>query len=353
MAKKFCLVFLAVFIGLGSVCVFGQSKDPNAAEVVSRYKESLSWQKSVSMKVCIESKVETDGERQPGIIQRQITFRRDHERAEWLGKKLHIIDDNNTVDLDMSFVIKTIMNGDTYADLICGLERPPVVASINRDKEFYNNTLNKLLRDIANGGPLWGRIWGSNDKNVADLLIESANAQIGKKQEIIDGTSCYVVEATTRYGKVTAWISPEKNYSALKWSIQKKPGDLFNQKPLSVDSWLAEFVADDLQKVGDFWVTTAGCLTLRIDYSHESQQKTRISIYKYNVSDIQINPDFEALGAFKIDFPNGTPVQIEQAPGIRYIWQNGKIMPAEDPAFEEIDKRRKCKIVEELKKERQ
>ena len=82
MAKKFCLVFLVVFIGLGSVCVFGQSKDPNAAEVVSRYKESLSWQKSVSMKMVAN----VDSNDHPFFPQTlDFVFRRDRDNnhAEW------------------------------------------------------------------------------------------------------------------------------------------------------------------------------------------------------------------------------------------------------------------------------
>jgi hypothetical protein len=57
-------------------------------------------------------------------------------------------------------------------------------------------------------------------------------------------------------------------------------------------------------------------------------------------------PDFDALGAFKINLPNGTRVFVEESPGVRYVWQDGEIVPDVDtPTFEEIDK-----TVEELKK---
>ena len=54
------------------------------------------------------------------------------------------------------------------------------------------------------------------------------------------------------------------------------------------------------------------------------------------------------MGAFKVDLPNGTRVFVTEFPGIRYIWQNGKIAPVDDPTFEEIDK-----MVDELKKEKE
>jgi len=309
----------------------GQSKyTPDAAELLHRYKQSLSWQESVAMKIVIQSSGEIDGQRIPSISKRTFIFRRDHERAEWLGKKLEM-DENNKVDLDKCHVIKTIMDGNAFARLTSGLDRPPVGAFINRDKEFYSRFLNRLLRHPINGGPLWGRIYGSGNKSVADLLSGAASLSIRENLEEVNGTVCYIVEAKTKYGKVTAWIAPEKGYNALRWSIHKASNDLFSEAPISeawegmrANSWLADFVVDDLQKIGDFWVTKSGCMAISISYNEDSRIKTRVTKYKYKVSDIQIDPDFEALEAFKIDFPDGTPVQIEQVPGVRYVWQNGK-----------------------------
>jgi len=328
--KSVWLLFLMFFLGSASELTYGE-ETPNISirDLLDRYEQSLSWQESVAMEVVIQSSGKIDGQRIPSISERTFIFRRDHNRAEWLGKKREM-DENNNVDLDKCHVIKTIMNGNAFARLTSGLDRPPIGAFINRDEEFYRNSLNRLLCHPNNGGPLCGRMFGSNYKNVADLLIESGNVLLHKNRENISGTLCYVVETRTKYGKVTAWIAPEKGYNALRWSIHKASDDLFDQAPISkrwevrVNSWLAEFVADDLHKVGDFWVTKVGHMTFSIGYNDDSPIKTRITKHKYKVSDIQIDPDFEALEAFKIDFPDGTPVQIEQAPGIRYVWQDGK-----------------------------
>jgi len=345
MKTKFCLLFAVVFVTLRGPHAFGQDQEPNAVELLRHYKDSLSWLQSVSMKITVESSGYEDGRRIPVTIKRLFTFRMDqeHARAEWSGKSLHI-DANSNIDLDQSHVIKTIMNGDTYANLTSELNRPPLAARIKSDKEFYDNQLNEMLCHPITSGPVWGKMFGNNWKNVPELLNKPLWLVLRDKKENINNVLCYVLEAETENGKVTAWVAPEKGYSALKWSIQKNTGDLFNGKPLPSKFWLAEFVADNLQKVGDFWVTTSGTLTFRIDYSDESPIKTKTTIYKYNVRDIQINPDFVALGAFKIDFPNGTRVTVEDSPGIRYVWQDGEIVPADDPTFDEIDK-----IVDELK----
>ena len=54
MANKFSLLFSLGFILSNVIRIFGQVEDPNAAEVLRSYKESLSWMQSVSMKVDVK-----------------------------------------------------------------------------------------------------------------------------------------------------------------------------------------------------------------------------------------------------------------------------------------------------------
>lgn len=216
-------------------------------------------------------------------------------------------------------------------------ERPSHALMIVNDYEDDQ----KLALDAPElGGPLGGRIFGNNHKSVAELLSDSTNLYLRKGQENINGVSCYVLEAKTKHGKVTAWVAPEKGYSTLKWMIHKTNSDLFDDRPISSNSWLAVFDSVEIRQTNDVFTTTGGILTLTINFP----DGRKVSWNKYKVSGIQLNPDFEALGAFKIDLPNGTPVSIDDYPGIRYVWQNGEIVAADDPTFDEIDK-----IVEELK----
>jgi hypothetical protein len=272
-------------------------------------------------------------------------FRRDNDRTEWLGQKL-IFDPQGNVDSLRSQAIKQIMTGEFYMDLLgCPLNGPPRGAWIIID---YKVEQKELLADPEHCSPLFGAMYGSNYKSVAELLGESANLHLRKEQENISGVSCYVLEGTTKYGKVTAWVAPEKGYSALKWMVHKTNGDLFDERPISdlnINSWLAVFDSVEVQKVNDAFVTIGGCLTHTINFA---DRRKRVSYRKYKVSEVEINPDFEALGAFKINLPDGTKVYVKERQSIRYIWQDGKIVPAGDPTFNEIDK-----MVEELKKEQQ
>jgi hypothetical protein len=271
----------------------------------------------------------TIDDKQTPVTERHFIFRRDNNRVEWLGELIEL-DDNGKIDLSKSHVIKTFMTGDTFANLSGLLRTRPLGVTMSSNDEFYKNQLATRLDSPIDGGPLWGKMWGSNHKNIADLLINSTQVQLRKGKESINGILCYAIEAPTEYGKVTVWIAPEKGYNAVKWSIQKKPGDLFNEKPISSGSWIATFVVDDLQKIGNVFVTSGGQLTLKIDYDDEYEINKKISTYKYTVSNIQLKPDFESLGAFKLDFPEGTPVQIIESPGIRYEWHNGKAVSVKD-----------------------
>ncbi|MGB2809555.1 MAG: hypothetical protein WBC22_17565, partial [Sedimentisphaerales bacterium] len=54
-------------------------------------------------------------DKQTPITERHFIFRRDNNRAEWLGELIEL-DDNGKIDLTKSHVIKTFMTGDTFAN---------------------------------------------------------------------------------------------------------------------------------------------------------------------------------------------------------------------------------------------
>jgi hypothetical protein len=294
------------------------------SELLNRFKQSFLWHNSVSMNIVVEMSGERDGQVIPETSERSFTFRRDHERVEWLGTWM-IRAADGTVDPDARGVIKTINTGDMVATLTSGLDRPPIGAYLDRNETANRNHMRQKLGDCKTGGPLWGRNMGNGSYNVAELLARATAVHRQESPENINGISCHVVEAKTEYGEVKAWIAPEKGYAAVKWSMQKRRGDRFDDDLTTVDSVFVEFAADDLQEVDGFWITKVGHLTYRVDVPDEGKVRTNISRVKFNVSNVTVNPDFAALKAFTIDFPEGTRVSVSDAPGIRYIWRNGRL----------------------------
>jgi len=226
---------------------------------------------------------------------------------------------------------------------------------VNRD---YKDLQKDVLDSSDFGGPMFGRLQGINHKGIAGLLGESNNLRLNDKQKSVNGVPCYVLEATTKYGRVTAWIAPEKGYNALKWVFERSRDDLFHDTPLhdtplsarwpELQGGTSVFDCVEMQEVNDVntvFVPKSSRFTHTVKFTNGTKSGDQS---EYAVSDIQLNPDFEALGAFKVDLPNGIRVFVMEFPGVRYIWQNGKIVPDVDgPTFEEIDK-----MVDEMKKEK-
>ena len=83
--------------------------------------------------------------------------------------------------------------------------------------------------------------------------------------ETVDGTACHVIEAKTKYGTFTVWLTPEKGYHALK-SIWRKSGrDILRAniriEDQNITEWAETVDAVDVRKIEGIFVPVAGRLT--------------------------------------------------------------------------------------------
>jgi len=327
MISKTCAMLSIIIVVSNGTCVFGQNKDViDSTEIVRRYKESLSWIQSVSMKIDIK----TGKEGIPGDPPNQtsLTFRQDGNRVEWLARVTPFGNQRDPV-LGKGYVTKDIFTGSRYFNLAnnIGMDPPNAIISDNYEEDFTRKQAHPKF-----GGVLQGRIFGSDYRSIPALL-SAHKVSVRDNPETIDGTLCHVLEATTKYGRVTVWISPEKGYNALKWVINKSRDHFFDKTTLSdikLDSWTAVFDSVKLQKVDDVFVPKGGAFTLTIE---KTDGNTTVLNYEYKISNTQLNPDFDALGAFKIDIPNGLPVFHREFPAIKYFWQDGRLVTKVDEKF--------------------
>jgi len=258
-------------------------------------------------------------------------FRQDgqNNRAEWIGKQL-IYDSDGEIDLQNSSFIKDISDGSMYV----GLEGDHLKNTIDARRIIlqynYEERLKKLLENTNYGGPLFGKMYGSNHKSVADLLGESSDLHIHDKKKNINGVACFVLEGTSEYGKVTAWIAPEKGNSAMKWVIEKSPHHLFDDAVIStkwpsIKEWKITFDVKELHEIIDEDNTEFVPKLAHTNFTINFHDGTKnVDHFEWKTSDIQLKPDFEALGAFKIDFPDGIRVFNKDFPSVDYKWENGK-----------------------------
>ena len=194
-----------------------------------------------------------------------------------------------------------------------------------------------------------GNIYGNNHRSVAELLSYASNLRIIGDQEEVCGSPCYVLEAVTEYGKVTAWIASNKGYNALKWIIHRTSGDFLDDKTLSekgLKTSNSAFEATEVQEIDSQYVITKGFFT-ETGINQDGEKTIRNNEYKR--TEVDLNPDFEALGAFQINLPEGTVVSNEDIPSIKFVWSNGKLVPKTGHlVIEDIDKE-VCRLFNENK----
>lgn len=154
---------------------------------------------------------------------------------------------------------------------------------------------------------------------------------------VVNDVNCWVLSGSTKYGIVTAWISPERSCNAVKLAVEKGPNDFYNDYQLADKNVVTRtFEAIGFAKVGDIFVVCKGRNT-QLNIEPNGEKLTEIQ--QLDVNDIQLNPDFQAIGAFEFRIPDGTPVVMTEHLAIKYVWRNGKAVPeVSGPTFSKIDK---------------
>lgn len=337
MSTKAGLLLSACIALLGGTCGLSQAQEWNSADVLEHYRASLSYLESVSMKIAINVD-SNDSHLFPQTL--DFVFRGDMQtnRAEWLGRQL-IYKEGGELDTIESRSIKDIADGHIYVSL----EGDRFADEIPSQRVILFNNYKERLKDLMEnpnyGGALFGKMYGSSYRSVADLLSESSDFHMHNSKEYIDGVTCVVLEGTSKYGKVTAWIAPEKGYNALKWTIEKTPHHLFDNAPIKSNHWQVSFNVQEFHEVISNGKTTFVPKLAQFTHSIDLRKGPKnIDHYEYETSDIELEPDFEALVAFKIDFPDGIRVFNRDFPNVKFIWEKGKPVPFLDQsALDSID----------------
>jgi hypothetical protein len=332
-------LFCGSFIALVSTRGPCQTKEIDIADALTHYRESLSYLRSVSLRAVVTVH-STAGERElfPQTLDFVFRHDRDTHRAEWLGRLL-IYGEDGKIDPRNSMVIKDIADG----HMLASLEYDRLAAETDRSRRImlwynYEERLKHLYENPNYGGPLFGAMYGSSHKTVAGLFEASPDLHVRRERENINGVPCLVLEGTSPYGKATAWIAPDKGHSAMKWTIEKDPHHLFDDTVLShkwpgLERSQATFEVKETQEVAAEGSTTFAPAAAVFTHLVSHNGITDVDTYEYTVTDIQPNPDFAALGAFKMDLPDGVRVFDQQAPGIRFQWENGRPEAIIDQSF--------------------
>ena len=251
-----------------------------------------------------------------------------NEKKQWIGRMTFYKEDGTIYPANNSLIVDICdenrwVHLQNYSPDVDN-KRPPqaILLEKRRDQEFQESCNMPEL-----GGPLTGRIYGHDHHSVYDLLKGATDLKSHNKVIDIIGHDTYLIEADTKYGVVRAWISPDLDYSCLKWEIVKDRSQYYRYgKPVNDEftEWTASYDAEKVEQIdGQYFVTQA-------KFNHKVKDGDIVlanSTFHYNLKNIDFNPDYETLGAFKIQLPEGTVVEHDDIPGIQFRWTNGKFVP--------------------------
>lgn len=209
-----------------------------------------------------------------------------------------------------------------------------------------NDDLRKGMVAIGYGGaPLMGIFHADHDP-VGTILRDAGTISLRPQRELVGSSSCFVIDAVTDHGRYAVWIDPDHGYNVAKAEVHKKEGDMAWGKPLgwigNVDNLALRgrkpepytsihFSLENVvfRKIAGVWVP------LEADYESTASRKGSTSTIKthYHCTEMQLNPDFDRIGAFVPDIPNETRTYVLETQGITYKWQDGKPVPVVDQRF--------------------
>lgn len=319
---------------------------------------------------------------QPGLSLEELLAR--HEASQQVWNRIQMTVSHETLTVDSAHATSVLYvlqgeirrNGELFDRILTSdypaLERPSrktryvwdarrwymhyMGATAEESSLSFSDDAEKARRHVDNYfilSPLWGGFRG-NVIPIVELLRDSEDAAVEQEMEDVNGRSCYVVAASTTAGRHRIWIDPERGYHIVKAEVKKRGGDAYYRETLPTPPYVVpksiletwpkdipppatspvieyEFTMDSVsfQKIGDTWVPVEAKWETR---TLRENGRTSIASITFNASDVDLDPDFQALGAFKLDVIDGTKVY-GPPPDNRgsLAWKDGEIVRGARP----------------------
>jgi hypothetical protein len=178
----------------------------------------------------------------------------------------------------------------------------------------------------AKGRTLRGYFPGVSER-IDSELRQARTISVAPLREDINGSKCYIINATTKKCEYKLWIDPEHGYNIARaivkrdWATWNRPERRPNAPKGSAEIQLRNV---SFKNIGGVW------LPVEADYRRNHRYVTGDygkTYAHYRITEFIVKPDHDAIGSFKTDFiRNGARVRILGINDITYQWQNGKIV---------------------------
>jgi len=244
-------------------------------------------------------------------------------RAYFSPKKVHSVADGSLVPADQHYSHLCLWDRNRYIEHYRG-------QTLNESNVFVSFAAKDMKNAFAIGypgpGSTLGLLYGDVER-FDSILRQSDSISVRDELEQVGLVDCYVINAKSKHGIYTVWLDAEHGYGIAKADVHKGPKDLLWGRPLGsyiyapYDISIRNVRFESIEGIwvpmkADFMVCSKGSTAKRSNLSS-------VMNVHYRITELHLNPDHDALGSFVPDIENGTSVRIQEAPGVRYTWQEG------------------------------
>jgi hypothetical protein len=167
----------------------------------------------------------------------------------------------------------------------------------------------QVISSPFNGGFLAGYL--DSGVHICDQLKKASGVLVRPERENAKGHACYVLTADAEGTHYTLWIDPNNGFT-IRQAVIERIHPIAGPITTRLDDV-------EIRKVNDRWIPVAGMYAVTATKSRQT--------FKSRRTNIALNPDFEAMQAFRMDqIPNGTRVINLDAPRVYYMWKDGKVV---------------------------
>ena len=226
-----------------------------------------------------------------------------------------------------------------------------ILSEKKRIQEMREGLVNTELGCILNGC-----VRGSYLKTISEIIKEEPDLKYSITQDVLDGQKVVLAEFDTKYGLCRFWLDPDSGYCPKKIVIETNAGDIYfkntiGTQPKPINEGVYEFLPNEIisnvvltaypiesKKIGANFFPVSAKVVENIIYKNGITAKATLD---FEQKEINLNPDFEKIGAFKLkpdEIPNGTKVYFSDRRnigGLKYEWHNGTYRAAVD--LEELE----------------
>jgi hypothetical protein len=168
------------------------------------------------------------------------------------------------------------------------------------------------------------------DERIDGELRQATTLSLAPRTEPINGSACYVVNASGGGSAYQVWIDPKHDYNVSKaiirrnWTSYGRPESC--KEPPAAGYQVMQLTVSSFQSVDGVW------LAKEADFHHEERFANTdylVENFHFKIPKYARNPDHEALGSFKTTFiREGArvyfgPVKRGDKPE-NYVWRQGK-----------------------------